>query len=162
LNLDDQKPFLVRIENRQPDGPLSLPDGWSGFCWKEESVAEVVAERVGGSMALGFRNLSGEPTCQLTLNFASLIGNLPSGKKYVLRVEYQAQKDANATVFLRRGDYSSFASAALRPSDGRWEVVEVPFEQEAEMARDLAFCTSANGPTSTVYVRSVKLVEQAE
>jgi hypothetical protein len=159
LNLDEQKPFLVRIENRQPDGTLSLPEGWSGFCWKEESVAEIVAERVGGSMALGFRNLAGEATCQLTLNFASLIGNLQGGRKYVLRVEYQAQKDASATVFLRRGDYSSFASGALRPTDGRWEVVEVPFEQEAESARDLALCTTANGPTSTVHVRSVKIVE---
>jgi serine/threonine protein kinase len=162
LNLDDQKPFLVRIENRQPDGNLTLPDGWSGFCWKDESVAEIVAERVGGSMALGFRNLTGDPSCQLTLNFASVIGNLPAGKKYMLRVEYQAQKDASTTVYLRRGDFSSFASVALRPSDGRWEVAEIAFDQEAESARDLAFVTLANGPTSTVHIRSVKIVERAE
>jgi serine/threonine protein kinase len=162
LNLDNQQPFVVRIENKQPDGSLSLPEGWSGFCWKEESVAEIVAERVGGSMALGFRNLSGDPSCQLTLNFSSVIGPLESGRKYVLRVEYQAQKDANTTVYLRRSDFTSFASGALRPSDGRWEVLEVPFEQEAESARDLAFCTLANGPTSTVFIRSLKLVERAE
>jgi hypothetical protein len=161
LNLGDQQPFLSRIENRQHSGEAPLPESWMGLCWKEESVAEVLAERVGGSLALGFRNLTGDPTCQLLTTLGGAAAGLEQGRQYVLRIEYQGEREANATVYVRRGDSSSFASARLRPTGGRWEVVEVPIAQEAEQARDVAFCTSANGPQTTVFIRSVVLIERA-
>jgi predicted Ser/Thr protein kinase len=160
LELDDQQPFLSRIENKQHSGDSPFPESWMGICWKEESVAEVLAERVGGSMALGFRNLSGETTCQLLTTLGGAVAGMERGRQYVLRLEYQGQKDANATVYVRRADSSSFASARLRPTGGRWEVVEVPIGQEAELARDVCFVTAANGPQTTVFIRSVVLIER--
>ncbi|HZY87198.1 MAG TPA: serine/threonine-protein kinase [Gemmataceae bacterium] len=160
LNLEEQQPFLSRIENKQNSGDAQFPESWSGLCWKEESVAEVLAERVAGSMALGYRNLSGDPTCQLLTSLGGAVSSMEQGRQYVLRLEYQGQKEANAMVYVRRGDSSSFASAKLRPTGGRWEVVEIPISQEAELARDIAFCTSANGPQTTVFIRSAVLVER--
>jgi hypothetical protein len=160
LKLQTQEPFLSRIEKRGPSAAPQFPESWSGHCWKEESVAEVFAERVSGSMALGFRNLSGDPTCQLCTNLAGALGNLDKERQYLLRVEYQAKKDADATVYVRRNDFSHIASGRLRPTEGRWEVLEVPIEEEADQARDLAFCTSANGPETTVFIRSVVLIER--
>jgi serine/threonine protein kinase len=160
LNLQTQEPFLSRIEKRAYSVPPLFPEGWSGFCWKEESVAEVFAERVGDSMALGFRNLSGDPTCQICTTLSGALGNMDRDRQYVLRVEYQAKKDADATVYVRRSDDAHIASGKLRPTDGRWEVLEVPIDEEVNQARDLAFCTSANGPESTVLIRSVVLLER--
>jgi hypothetical protein len=63
-------------------------------------------------------------------------------------------------VHVRRNDYSEIASGKLRPTDGRWEVVEVPFSEEAEVAHDVCFVSAANGPQTTVFIRSVLLVER--
>jgi hypothetical protein len=160
LNLQEQQPFLSRIENQQHNSDTPFPESWMGLCWKEESVAEVLATRVGDSMALGFRNLSGETTCQLLTTLGGAIARLEQGRSYLLRVEYQGQKEASATVYVRRADSTSFASGKMQPTGGQWETVEVPISQEAELARDIAFCTSANGPQTTVFIRSVVLVER--
>jgi serine/threonine-protein kinase len=160
LKLQTQEPFLSRIERRAHNVTPLFPESWSGHCWKEESVAEVLAERVGDSMALGFRNLSGDPTCQLCTNLSGALANLERDGQYVLRVEYQGSKETDAAVYVRRSDFAHIASAKLRPTDGRWETVEIPITEEADQARDLAFCTSANGPQSTVFIRSVLLIEQ--
>jgi tRNA A-37 threonylcarbamoyl transferase component Bud32 len=162
LKLQMQEPFLSRIEKREHSSATPFPDSWSGHCWKEESVAEVLAERVGDSMALGFRNLSGDPTCQLCTNLSGALGNLEKGRHYVLRVEYQGQKDADATVYVRRSDGMHIVFGKLRPTEGRWEVLDVMIDEEADQARDLAFCTAANGPQTTVFIRSVVLIERPE
>jgi serine/threonine protein kinase len=160
LNLDGQEPFVQRIEHKAFFGSPPLPESWQGFCWKDESVAEILADRVSDSMALAFRNLSGEPTCQLTTTLGGILGNLEPGRRYFLRVEYQGQREANGQFFVRRGDSSSITSGRLRPTEGRWETVELPIEQEASLVRDIAFCTAANGPQTTVFIRSVVLVER--
>jgi hypothetical protein len=162
LNLERQQPFLSRIVRHEHSAATYFPDGWRGQCWKDESVGEVLAERVGGSMALGFRNLSGTPACQLWTNLYGAIAQLKPGRQYALRVEYQAPQEAAASVLVRRSDYSEIASGALPPTGGRWAVVEVPFSQEAEEARDVCFVTAANGPQTTVFVRSVLLVERRQ
>jgi serine/threonine protein kinase len=162
LNLEKQPPLLARIENRQFVSNPSLPEGWVAHCWKEESVAEALVERVGGSLALGFRNLSGDPTCQLCFNLATALGGLEQGRKYLLRIEYQGQKESNGAVYVRRSDFTSFASGTLRPTDGRWDLLEVAIEQDAAMAQDVTFCTSANGPATTIFIRSFVLVERGE
>jgi serine/threonine protein kinase len=160
LDLMMQGPFLSRIEKRELSGAPAFPDSWSGHCWKEESVAEVLAQRVAGSMALGFRNLEGEATCQLCTNLSGALGGLEQGRRYVLRVQYQGEKEANGAVYVRKGDFSHIAFAQLKSTSGRWEVVEVPFDQEADQAKDLAFCTTVSGPDTTLFIRSVVLVEQ--
>jgi serine/threonine protein kinase len=160
LNLEEQQPFLSRIENKQQNSDTHFPETWMGLCWREESVAEVLASRVGNSMALGFRNLSGDTTCQLLTSLGGAVTRLEQGRRYLLRVEYQGQEEANAMVYVRRADSTSFASGKLGPTAGQWEIVEVPISEEAAQARDIAFCTSANGPQTTVFIRSVVLVER--
>src|SRR5262249_40037176 len=150
-----QKPFLGRIENREVYRKPWFPDSWQGFCWKAESVAEVLAERVGGSMALGLRNLSGEPTCQLTTHLRRALHSLAQGRRYVLRLEYQGLSEASGWVAVRRRNYRDIAVRKLGPTDGRWEVLEIPFELAAEPAHDVAFGTTVNGPETTIFIRSV-------
>src|SRR5262249_32635042 len=121
---------------------------------------EVLAQHVGGSMALGFRNLSGDPTCQLATNLAGALERLKQGRQYTVRVEYQGQKEARGWLSVRGSDFAGIATGKLGPTDGRWEVVELPLEQEVGQARDLTFGTDVNGPATTLFIRSVVLVER--
>jgi serine/threonine protein kinase len=160
LKLEAQRPFVGRIENREFYRSPPFPASWRGFCWKGESVAEVLAERVVGSMALGLRSLSGKPTCQLTTHLSGALHSLAKGRRYVLRLEYQGQNEANGWVAVRQRNYRDIAVRKLGPTDDRWEVLEIPFELAAEPAHDLAFGTTVSGPETTIFIRSVVLVER--
>jgi serine/threonine protein kinase len=159
LNLEAQTPFLGLIDNQQFHNSPPFPDNWQGFCWKKGAVAEVLAESVDGSMALGLRNLSGPPSCQLRTELTGALRGLVAGRRYVVRLEYWAEEKASGWVAVRRRNYQDIASSKLGPTDGRWQDLEMPFEQPAEHTHDLAIGTSVNGRQTTIFVRSLVLLE---
>jgi hypothetical protein len=160
LDLKGREPYLGRIEGREFYRSPDLPESWQGFCWKEGSVGEVLVEPVDGSPALGLRNLSGQPTCQLITHLSGVLHRLVEGRRYVVRLEYRGEREAKGWAAVRQRQYRDLACARLGPTNGRWQTLEIPYEQAREHAHDLAFGTWVNGPDTTLFIRSVVLAER--
>jgi hypothetical protein len=164
LDLATQQPFVQRIEagsQAQPaTGEGRLPEILFAGTWEPSTVAEVVAEKVGGSMGVGLRNLSGKASVQFMVTRP--LAQLEAGRVFLIRVEYLTTGSAKPNIRLEDGGYPNILmSQPLEKTNGHWHVFQTTLNESKDIPLSLNFQNDAVGADKTFYIKSIEVTEVA-
>jgi hypothetical protein len=167
LELGQQQPFAYQFKNRKPSaksGPGDYPAGWGGGTFQDVTEADVVAESVNGSLALGMRNRAGLASVQL-LAWTNFRKQDAAGR-YLLSMEYlttdKGRGQFRCDHRVGKQTVQSPVLYPLDPTNGEWRPFMATFEVPSCTGVQLVLQNLAEGPSHALYVRSLEVSEIAE
>jgi eukaryotic-like serine/threonine-protein kinase len=164
LDLGAQKSLVQRIgpgEKAQlAVGEGQLTEPLIAGTWDATTVAEVVAEKVDGAMAVGLRNLEGRASVQFLV--ARPLARLEAGRVYLIRVEYLTTGSSKPNIRLEDGGFPNvIMSQSLDKADGHWKVFQTTLNESKDIPLSLNFQNDAVGADKTFYIKSIEGTEVA-
>jgi hypothetical protein len=158
LDLSAVRPFSRRTSKNEwlTGSSGGLPPGWMAGAWNDSTVGEVYSEKVDGSTVIGTRTLEGEPSVML---FVGVGREFEAGRRYALRVEYQAPGGAERYVKVASEGVEAENVGKLYPTQG-WKSAEIVYQPPRRAKYSFEFHNSSGRtPAESLFFRKVEVVE---
>jgi hypothetical protein len=154
--------FHTRYAGLSPENGVRapLPTGVRPECWQKGCEGIFLCEPMEGMPVLGLTNLTEVTATQYSIDLE--IGcNCPleDDREYTIRMEYKTRGRPEAHIHVQTQKYDWVEGKPFEPSDDHWTVATMKFRRPPGATVRIAIGVKSGGPDTSLFLRSVEVVQ---